>query len=221
MGILQTLFGGSSEKSSAKNVNNNLLTTNLGGNLGLVSQGTSALQRLLGGDSSGFDSYKRAGGFDWATRQGGDGIMGSMAAKGLLRSGASGKALMNYGNQMSNQYLQNYISNLLGLSDVGLKSAGVLAESGKTQESSGSKSSGVAGFLGSILSDRRLKKDVVRLGTLDNGLPLYEYTYTFGGGRHVGVMADDVRKIQPEALGEKIGPFDTVNYERVLNGISR
>ena len=72
---------------------------------------------------------------------------------------------------------------------------------------------GLAGSLGGMgiykYSDRRLKSDVVRLGTTENGLPLYEYTIF--GRRECGVMADEVERVAPEAVIERDG-LKMVNY---------
>ncbi len=77
---------------------------------------------------------------------------------------------------------------------------------------------GLAGSLGSagikagMFSDRRVKTDISRVGTLDNGLPVYAYRYVWGGPMQIGVMAQDVEQIHPEAVGE-IGGVKTVDYE--------
>lgn len=63
-------------------------------------------------------------------------------------------------------------------------------------------------------SDRRLKKDIKLLGKAPNGLNVYSYKYTFGGGEQVGYMADEVQKIAPHAVGERDG-FLTVDYSKV------
>ena len=62
------------------------------------------------------------------------------------------------------------------------------------------------------LSDRRLKKDIVKIGELEDGLGLYEWQYTFKKGRHRGVMADEVEKLRPWALGPRVEGYATVNY---------
>lgn len=49
-------------------------------------------------------------------------------------------------------------------------------------------------------SDRRLKTDVVQVGRLENGLPVYCYRYVTGGPTELGVMADEVLKVKPEAV---------------------
>ena len=62
-----------------------------------------------------------------------------------------------------------------------------------------------------MMSDARLKTDISRVGTLDNGLPVYRYRYKAGGPMHIGVMAQDVQQVRPEAVGE-IGGFLAVDY---------
>lgn len=76
---------------------------------------------------------------------------------------------------------------------------------------------GLAGSLGSaaITSDIRLKTDIARVGTLDNGLPVYSYRYKSGGPIHIGVMAHEVEAVHPEAVVE-IGGFKAVDYARAV-----
>lgn len=73
---------------------------------------------------------------------------------------------------------------------------------------------GLAGTLGgaAIRSDRRSKTDIVRVGTLDNGLPVYSYRYKSGGPIHIGLMSDDVRGVHPEAVFVTPDGLDAVNY---------
>lgn len=82
---------------------------------------------------------------------------------------------------------------------------------------------GLAGTLGSaglsflkpaaplmLMSDRRLKSNVVRLGTTRHGLPWYEYDIF--GERRQGVMADEVRQIMPQAVAVHPSGFEMVDY---------
>ena len=66
---------------------------------------------------------------------------------------------------------------------------------------------GGAGIM--AVSDRRLKTNIVRVGTHPLGIGIYEYDLF--GKREVGVMADEVEKVKPEAVGEFAG-FKGVNY---------
>lgn len=70
----------------------------------------------------------------------------------------------------------------------------------------------LAGSAASLFSDRRLKTKVERVGELEDGLGVYEYDYVWGGTRQRGVMADEVAKLRPWALGPVVEGFATVNY---------
>lgn len=69
---------------------------------------------------------------------------------------------------------------------------------------------GLAG-IGSLFSDRRLKRNIRRVGTHPCGVPLYEFEYIWGGARRIGVIADEVLRVNPDAVGERAG-YLTVNY---------
>jgi outer membrane immunogenic protein len=51
-----------------------------------------------------------------------------------------------------------------------------------------------------IISDRRLKRDVTLVGRLDDGLGLYRYRYLWSDTVHVGVMAQEVALLHPDAV---------------------
>jgi len=59
-------------------------------------------------------------------------------------------------------------------------------------------------------SDRRLKRDIRRIGTHRLGIGLYEWTYVWGE-RARGVMADEVETVLPEAV-LTINGYKAVNY---------
>jgi hypothetical protein len=91
-----------------------------------------------------------------------------------------------------------------------------------TGQSTGSSSSvqGLGSLIGQMASaaataggsDRRLKKDIVHIGKLQNGLNVYGWTY-INGVKSIGVMADEVAILRPDALGPLIdGEYMTVNY---------
>mgnify|MGYP003343664622 CR=1 FL=1 len=84
---------------------------------------------------------------------------------------------------------------------------------------------GLGGTLGAaaILSDIRTKENIKNIGWLSNGLPVYEYEYkpewkeVGGHGKFVGVMAQEVEKVIPEAVITRPDGYKMVNYG-VLNG---
>lgn len=67
-----------------------------------------------------------------------------------------------------------------------------------------------------FLSDRRAKKDIQRVGTLDNGLGVYLYRYKHGGPFQIGVMAQEVEAINPEAVVEGPDNLLRVDYEKAV-----
>jgi hypothetical protein len=59
---------------------------------------------------------------------------------------------------------------------------------------------GGGGRGGGRRSDIRLKHDIVLLGRLDDGLGYYRFVYNGGHTAYVGVMAQEVRTVAPEAV---------------------
>ena len=70
--------------------------------------------------------------------------------------------------------------------------------------------SGGLGLFGAF-SDRRLKENIKQVGELDNGLAVYSFNFRGNEMTHIGLMADEVRKIRPEAVREMHG-YDFVDY---------
>ena len=71
----------------------------------------------------------------------------------------------------------------------------------------------LAGSAALAISDRRLKTNIVRIGTTRAlGLPIYAYDYIWGGDRQTGVMADEVAKVMPCAVVTMANGFNAVNY---------
>lgn len=74
------------------------------------------------------------------------------------------------------------------------------------------------GMLGSLaaaymMSDRRLKSNVERIGTHPAGFGMYEYDIF--GERRKGVMADEVERIWPDAVKTHETGFKMVDYSRL------
>lgn len=90
---------------------------------------------------------------------------------------------------------------------------------------------GGAAQLGSafLLSDRRLKTDIERIGTHKLGIGIYSWKYldippddfdmkllkmANWGGKSTGVMADELKEVMPEAV-VRIGNYDAVDYSMI------
>ena len=94
---------------------------------------------------------------------------------------------------------------------------GQLAQHQAQQQQRGQLLGGLFGLGGSLLgafSDRRLKKSIRLIGKLANGLNIYRFKYIFGGPEQVGVMAQEVLKVHPEAVSSFAG-FLTVDYSKL------
>jgi hypothetical protein len=76
-----------------------------------------------------------------------------------------------------------------------------------------------------LMSDIRTKENIKQIYWLPNGLPVYEYEYKpefknhplAGHGKFIGVMAQEVELVQPEAVITNADGYKMVNYG-VLNG---
>lgn len=73
---------------------------------------------------------------------------------------------------------------------------------------------GIGMAAAAMFSDRRLKKNVVRVGTRDDGLGVYAFEYVWGGPRRTGVMSDEVRAVYPSAVSVHNG-YDVVDYSKL------
>lgn len=67
-----------------------------------------------------------------------------------------------------------------------------------------------------LLSDIRSKTDIVRVGTLDNGLGVYLYKYHGEEPYHIGLLAQEVETLHPDAIVEKNG-LKHVIYDKAVN----
>lgn len=230
------IFGKSSKQSSQAESHswNNYYPqaqNTFGSTAGLTGTASNALASLLGlgGDTGAqneaFNNFRNNTGYQFGLNQGMDAITNSAAAKGLLNSGSTAKALNQFGQDYASTKYNDYLSNLFNLANTGLSAGNLIAGTG--QESTGSSTStskggksGLGGLVGGALStvaasDRRLKKDIKFIRTLPNGLNVYSYKYINDKGPYIGVMADEVEKLVPEALGPMIDGYKTVDYRKI------
>jgi hypothetical protein len=61
----------------------------------------------------------------------------------------------------------------------------------------------------------RLKQDIEPVGTLFDGTPVYGFRYRGAPAYHIGLMAQDVEKINPSAVIE-INGYKAVNYHAAI-----
>jgi hypothetical protein len=174
----------------------------------MASAGGSAIGAGINGIGAGIDQAK--GLFDIANAGGSGQQASSQAAID------NSKGMAEYGTDQSSKYLQDFFK-IIGAQNWGGTSSGT-----QTTQSTPSMWSTIGsglGLAGSLfkLSDRRMKKDIEMIGHAPNGLPVYLYRYIGDDGaeREVGLMAQDVEKVRPEAV-KTIGGLKHVNYELAL-----
>jgi hypothetical protein len=229
-GIGKTLFGDSGGGSTSDSESGNHawgpINSAFSPALGYVTSAGNMVQNLLSGSgqNQGLNNFANSSGMEFVRDQGMQGITSSQAARGLLNSGSTLKAMNKFGQGVGSTYLNNYMDNAFKLGGLGLQAGGVMANAGQWSKShSESEGGGKQGILPMALqaaamipglSDRRLKNDVIHVDTLSDGLKVYEYTIF---GRHQrGVMADEVKELRPEAFRPKIfGGYDGVDYSKI------
>lgn len=129
----------------------------------------------------------------------------------------------NIYNQAPLTQLQN-VGNLLNPGMIGTVSGntttGQMSGVDKTTQSGGLlemmiKASAQAASAAAMASDRRVKRDIERLGEDPDGLGGYRFNYIWdepGTAPRYGVMADEVAEIRPWALGPVVEGVQFVNY---------
>lgn len=148
MGLMSFLGGGSKSKSQSTQDSYNRaydpVNTAFSPLLGYAQQGAQGLTDFLGGNTTGFDNYKRGTGFDFLLGRGLDGVNAAQAGRRMFNSGATAKGLQEFGSNLSNTYADNYMQRLLSLAGIGTSAASALTGAGsvsKGQSTSTSKTS--------------------------------------------------------------------------------
>jgi len=67
-----------------------------------------------------------------------------------------------------------------------------------------------------ILSDRRLKENLKPVMKLANGLTLYAFNYIGGAVQKIGLMAQEVAKVNPSAVVQTPSGFMAVDYRKAV-----
>jgi len=78
---------------------------------------------------------------------------------------------------------------------------------------SGNQSTSTTTGGGGFFSDERLKENIQKVGKTNDGQPIYRYNYKGDSNTQMGLLAQDVEKKHPEAVG-LAGGYKTVNYKK-------
>lgn len=105
--------------------------------------GITGLLGLRGGDAQteAFQNFINSSAFGFLQREGIRGVEAGNASKGLLNSGSTIRGGIDYNNNLSRQYLNDYFSQLISLGGIGNQSASVLSGAGGVSESNASSTS--------------------------------------------------------------------------------
>lgn len=150
--------------STSSNVNNGLITKDYSGQIANGTGANNVMSSLLTGTgdtqaaNDDYTNYLQKAGYAPAMAQMSQGVVGQGAASGLLNSGATAEALQNRGANLNNQFYNNYLQNLTGLSNAGTQAGQLVSGTGNVQKSTAgspgllstiaSAAGGVAGVLG-------------------------------------------------------------------------
>lgn len=129
----------------------------------------------------------------------------------------------NYDNNKQWDYISRYLGMLNG-GYPGSESSGTATATQPQQSSSpwgsifggaglGLQALGMAKYLG-VFSDERLKEDIEPVGSLNDGQTVYSYKYKGDPTPRIGLMAQEVEKVRPDAVIEHESGYKMVDYGR-------
>lgn len=213
--LIGSTYGGQMNTGvGANNFMSQLLGISPGGQ-GRIGQAADGIAEA-GGAQAGYQGYLQQAGFAPAMRQMSQATVGQGAASGLLNSGTTVKRLQNRGTELNQSFFNNYLQQLSGVANQGLQAGQLVTSAGQRSQGGGPSTAGtiasLAGKAAAIFSDRRLKRNIERIGEFADGLGIYRFRYIMSKEMVEGVMADEVAKLRPHALGPVRGGFATVNY---------
>ena len=148
----------------------------------------------------------------------------SMAASGQFNSGAEQIALQDVASRGYSNFLNNYMGQLSVASGASQNpaTAGAYANQSQQRGSDGLWSAiGAVGSIWNAFSDINMKENIKVVGALNNGLTLYSFEYKpqfkdeAGYGNYVGVMAQEVEQLIPEAVSIQSNGYKAVNYSMI------
>lgn len=176
-----------------------------------------------GGADSAFQNFLGSTGFQSQLDAGTEAITGNAAASGLLQSGSTLEGVNRFGQELAKQEFNNFLTQLQGLREGGIQAGQLVSGAGQTSRSSGSSQEGAGGFVGNVLgsiglSDARAKHIGPLVGTMENGIEIRHFRYKGDGKSHIGVVAQQVQPIMPEAVMELDGWLH-VDYGKIAEAV--
>ena len=100
----------------------------------------------------------------------------------------------------------------MGGANAAFANRGAMSRGGMAGGFGGGRGGGGRGG-GARRSDMRVKHEIVLLGRLDDGLGYYRFVYNGGHTAYVGVMAQEVWTVMPEAVTRGADGYLLVSYD--------
>ena len=170
----------------------------------------------FGGAAGGLSSLGGAGAAGAAPAAGGAagmaGLAGGAGAAGAGAAGAAGAGAAGAAGAGA--------AGAAGAGAAGAAGAGAGAAAAGTAAAGGSAGGGLAALIGALFSDERMKENKRVVGKTYDGQHIYAFNYKGHPMTQLGLMAQEVERRHPEAVGEYNGA-KTVQYDRAIHAASK
>lgn len=115
------------------------------------------------------------------------------------------------------QYTPTQVANTDVLGAYALNQQGQLANSQMKQQANSGMMNGLMslGSAAMMASDRRLKTDVQLLRRRKDGVGVYRFRYIGSDVSHIGVMAQELKKVRPDLVVKRADGFLAVDYSTI------
>lgn len=177
---------------------------------GMLDTTYSPWKTMLDTSGTGIDNLSKISSFmlPMASAFGEDVALGSTAGSSVGQGATQ---------QQSNQLTQQDILNMLNsTSNTKGKQKGTMSGTSVSEQENDPLSTaiGAGTMLGSawLGSDRRMKDDIEKIGETFDGQSIYRFRYKGSAAFHIGLMADEVEKREPDAVTETSRGFKIVHY---------
>lgn len=171
------------------------------------------LGMALTSDAANFGRGGQSGVLQFGGAAGGNSSNAAQVAQGGVGANSGGAAPMQGAFGIAQRAYGQNLDAYTSLQKTSLQAAA---------ERSAGASAGIGQVLGlaasAAISDRRLKKNIRKLATLAHGIGVYLFNYIWepaDAPRHRGFMADEVRRVFPEAVFTDASGFLGVDYSKV------
>ena len=181
---------------------------NTTGNIGAGIAGLGSLSGTLGTEQSGIGSSMAALGPSLANLYLGEG--GSQ-----LTAGATQQATTQA--ELNAQYQQ--LLNQMGVTGLSFE-APIVEGAGSLTGGTGTGTTQAQPSIFSLLSDKRAKENIKKIGKLFDGQTVYRFNYKGDQATRIGLIAQNVQHEHPDAIRE-IGGLKTVDYDKATAEAAR